>query len=149
MQLVDANVLLYATNRTARSHAACRAWLESALGGGEPLGFSWLVLLAFLRISTRAQVFDHPLSPEKALDTLDAWLGCPAATLVHPTQSHASVLRRLLVEVGTAGNLTSDAHLAALAIEHGATLVSCDTDFARFKGLRWMNPADAAAAVGP
>ena len=140
MQLVDANVLLYATNSAARQHRRCRAWLEAALAGPDAVGFSWQVLLAFLRLSTKSQIFARPLTTGQALDVVEAWLAQPASIVVHPTDRHAAALRSLLEPLGTGGNLTSDAHLAALALSHGATLVSCDADFARFPGLRWRNP---------
>jgi toxin-antitoxin system PIN domain toxin len=101
---------------------------------------SWLVLLAFIRLSTRSAVVERPLEVEAALDIVDSWLAQPCTTVVHPTARHAAVLRELLAPLGTAGNLTSDAHLAALAIEHGALLCSCDTDFSRFSGLRFSDP---------
>jgi toxin-antitoxin system PIN domain toxin len=141
MKVPDANVLIYATNRSAAPHAVCRRWLEEALGSAEPVGFAWSVLLAFLRISTKAQLFERPLSATEALDVVDSWLAQPAAIVISETQKHSAGLRALLAPLGTGGNLTSDAHLAALAIEHGAELVSCDTDFARFAGLPWRAPA--------
>lgn len=140
MKLLDLNLLLYAIDEGASRHARARAWLEATLSGTEQVGFAWIVLLGFLRISTNAAVFGRPLESAEALDYLDGWLAQPVATVVQPTERHASHLRELLAPVGTAGNLTSDAHLAALAIEHGAELCSCDTDFARFPGLRWRDP---------
>jgi uncharacterized protein len=140
VKLVDVNLLLYAINADSARHDGARRWLEDALNGREPLAFSWAVLLAFVRLSTRARLFANPLSVEQALDLVDGWLGQPPSLIVHPTARHAAVLRRLLSAVGTGGNLTTDAHLAALAIEHGADLYSCDYDFARFPGLRWHDP---------
>jgi toxin-antitoxin system PIN domain toxin len=99
------------------------------------------VLLGFVRISTNPVVLENPLSAGEALDYVDGWLDQPVADVVHPTPDHASILRGLLEPTGAAGNLTSDAHLAALAIEHGAELCSCDPDFARFTGLRWVEPS--------
>ncbi len=104
------------------------------------MAFAWSVLLAFLRPSTNPRVFEHPLSAERALDVIQTWLAQPCATVVHPGDRHAGLVRQLLGSLGTAGNLVTDAHLAALAIEHGAELSSRDTDFARFSGLRWRNP---------
>lgn len=101
------------------------------------------MLLGFIRISTRARVFPEPLAPEQALDLVDLWLAQPCATIIQPTPRHAAVLRDLIGHVGTAGNLTTDAHLAALAIEHGAQLCSADVDFSRFPGLNWHNPLAA------
>ena len=140
MKLVDANVLLYATNAEGPQHAPCRAWLEAALNASEPIGFAWVVLLAFLRLSTKAQVFEAPLTPQRAMERMRAWLASPVATVVVPGDRHLTLLEGLLVAVGTGGNLTSDAHLAALALEHGASIVSCDADFARFSGVAHFNP---------
>ena len=140
MKLVDANLLLYAVNEDAPQHAKARAWLENALSGPEPLAFDWTVLLAFLRLSTRTAVFPRPLTVDQAMDVVASWLEQPCAELVDPAERHLDVLRRLLGPLGTAGNLTSDAHLATLALEFGAELCSCDSDFGRFPGLRWTNP---------
>ncbi len=140
MKLVDANLLLYATDERSPRHNSARAWLEARLSGDEPVAFAWAVLLAFLRLSTNPRVFGHPLSPERAFDVIEAWLAQPCATVVHPGDRHAILVRQLLGPLGTAGNLVTDAHLAALAIEHGAELNSCDTDFGRFSGLRWSDP---------
>jgi uncharacterized protein len=101
---------------------------------------AWSVLLGFVRLGTQPALFEQPLSSDEALDLVDGWQDQPCVTVIHPTDRHASVLRELLAPLGTAGNLTSDAHLAALAIEHGALLCSCDSDFARFSGLRWVDP---------
>ncbi len=139
MKLPDVNVLLYAVDETSRHHDGARAWLEEALSGSETVAFCWSVLLAFVRLSTRPVVFEQPLSPDEALDLVEEWLEQPCATVVEPTPRHLAVLRDLLGSVGTAGNLTTDAHLAALAIEHGAELCSYDADFSRFAGLRWAN----------
>lgn len=140
MKLVDVNLLLYAINADSPRHEPARRWLEDALNDNEPLAFPWAVLLAFIRLSTRAQLFRNPLSVEQALDLADGWLAQPSSVIVHPTTRHAPLLRRLLSAVGTGGNLTTDAHLAALAIEHGADLCSCDHDFGRFPGVRWYDP---------
>jgi len=140
VKLVDLNVLLYAVNRDAPNHATVHRWWEAALGGEEPVGLSWLVLLGFLRLATNPKVFPKPLSVDDALGRVDAWLAHPNAKLVSETDHHWPVLRSLIAATGGSGNLTSDAHLAALAMEYGAVLVSCDTDFARFPGLRWERP---------
>jgi hypothetical protein len=140
MKLVDLNVLLYAVNRDAPGHERVRSWWEAALVGDEPVGLSWTVLLGFLRLATNAQVFTTPLSANRAMERVDAWLSHPNVRLVRETDEHWRILKELLGQTGTAGNLTTDAHLAALAISHGATLASCDTDFGRFSGLRWENP---------
>jgi len=143
MKLVDANILLYAVNEDAPLHRPARSWLEGALSGTETIAFCWSVLLAFVRLSTRTAVFPRPLSIEEAFDLVESWLSQPCVTMAHPTERHARVLRELLAPLGTAGNLPTDAHLAALALEHGAEMCSCDRDFARFPGLRWMNPLES------
>lgn len=143
MKVVDANLLLYATDRRSPRHGAARSWLERRLSGDETFGFAWIVLLAFLRLSTNPHVFEQPLSLGRAFDVVDGWLGQPCAVIVQPGDRHSTMMRQLLGPLGTAGNLVNDAHLAALAIEHGAELNSCDSDFSRFSGLRWINPLDA------
>lgn len=140
MKLVDANLLLYAVNADAPLHKEARHWLEEALSGAEIIGFSWNVLLGFLRLTTRPGLFRNPLSPNTAFDLVQSWLECPTVVIVNPAPTHFTTLKRLLAPLGVAGNLTSDAHLAALAIENGAELCSCDADFARFTGLNWRNP---------
>lgn len=140
MKLPDVNLLLYAIDERSPKHDRARPWLEEVLSGTEVVGFTWAVLLGFLRISTNPAIFESPLQPDEALDYIDAWLARPCATTVAPTVHHAVQLRRLLEPLGAGGNLASDAHLAALAIEHGAELCSSDTDFARFEGLRWRDP---------
>ena len=140
MRLLDANLLLYALDRGSPRHAAARSWIEEQLSGQETVGLSWSVLLAVLRLSTSPRVFERPLSLGRAFDVVNAWLAQPGVVVVHPGDRHAAVMRQLLDPLGTAGNLVTDAHLAALAIEHGAELCSCDTDFARFPGVRWLDP---------
>lgn len=140
MNLVDANVLLYAVNEDAHHHERSHRWLDESLSGADTVAFSWVALLAFVRLATKVGLFDSPLSAEEAMDRVDAWLGAPAAVVVDPTKDHGRVLRRLLTEVGAGGNLTNDAHLAALAIEHRCGIVSFDSDFARFPGVRWQPP---------
>lgn len=143
MKLPDVNLLLYAIDEDSPRHRRAREWLEGVLSGTEPVAFAWAVLLGFLRISTNPAAFERPLDAEQALGYIDGWLAQPVATTIHPTDRHASLLRELLAALGTAGNLTSDAHLAALAIEHGAELCSSDVDFSRFEGLRWKDPLSA------
>jgi toxin-antitoxin system PIN domain toxin len=140
VKLPDVNLLLYAIDEESPSHDAAREWLEAVLSDTEAVAFAWTVLLGFLRISTNPAAFERPLTADEALDYIDSWLAQPAATLVDPTHEHSRTLRLLLSPLGTAGNLTSDAHLAALAIEHGAELCSSDNDFSRFEDLRWINP---------
>lgn len=140
MILLDANLLIYAVNADAPLNPRAKFWLESVLSGQETVGFAWNVLLAFLRLATRPGLFRRPLPTGTAFDLLASWLDQPSVTIVHPGPRHLTVLRELLAPLGTGGNLTSDAHLAAIAIEHGAEICSSDTDFARFRGLRWRNP---------
>lgn len=140
MKLPDVNLLLYAADESSSRHDQARSWVEATLSGTETVAFAWAVLLAFLRLSTRAAVFERPLEVQQAFAIVEGWLAQPCATVVNPTERHTSILKQLLEPLGTAGNLISDAHLAALAIEHGALLCSCDADFSRFQGLRWTDP---------
>lgn len=140
MLLVDANVLLHAVNERARQHAPARDWLIAALGGREPVAFAWLVLLAFLRIGTHPSVFPRPLTAEQAAEPVERWLAASPAITVEPGARHLPLLRGLLAASGTAGNRVSDAHLAALALEHDATMVSFDRDVGRFDGVRSRVP---------
>lgn len=141
MNLVDANILVYAVNSDSAHHQPARQWLESALSGSDPVGLSWNVLLAFLRITTRRGILERPLPVSDSLAYVDAWLGQPPVEIVTPGPGHWPIFQSLIAASGTAGNLTSDAHLAALAIEGGWTLVSTDNDFRRFAGLTLLNPA--------
>jgi uncharacterized protein len=140
VKLLDVNLLIYVVDEQARDHGATLRWFEDVLSGTETVAFAWFALLGFLRITTRSQGARDPWPIESALDEIQRWLAQPVATVVHPTKRHAAVLHDLLAPLGAGGNLTSDAHLAALAIEHGATLCSHDNDFSRFAGLRWENP---------
>lgn len=140
MKLVDLNLLLYAIDEASPVHTDARDWLEEILSGTEEVGFAWVVLLGFVRLATNPAVFERPLEVAEALDIVDGWLAQPVAIVVDPSDRHTRNLRHLLEPLGTAGNLTTDAHLAALAIEHGAELCSRDADFSRFPGLRWRDP---------
>ena len=140
MILPDANVLLYAVNRASDQHSAALEALLQGLENPRGVGFAWMVLLAFLRISTRRGIFPSPLSVQDSLRVVEHWLKHPQARVVHPGERHAEILGRLLKSAGTAGNLTTDAHLAALAIEHGAAVASFNRDFARFDGVQWILP---------
>jgi toxin-antitoxin system PIN domain toxin len=142
VKLPDANLLLYAVDDASPQHDLARGWLEERLSGSQTIAFGWVGLLAFVRLSTQARVFSSPLTVDQALDLVDSWLAQPCATVIHPTDRHSALLRELLGPLGTAGNLTTDAHLAALALEHGAELCSADADFSRFPGLRWVNPLE-------
>jgi hypothetical protein len=140
VRLVDANVLLYAVNTDAEHHDISRGWLDEALSGAATVAFSWIALLAFVRLATMTGLFPRPLSLNQAMDRVDAWLAAPPAVVLEPTADHARIMRTLLGSAGVGGNLVNDAHLAALAIEHRAVVVSFDNDFRRFGGLRWERP---------
>jgi uncharacterized protein len=140
VKLVDANVLLYAVNEDAPHHERARRWLDGALSGADTVAFAWIALLAFVRLATKLELFPRPLSVAAAMDRVDTWLDAPPAVVIEPTVDHARVLRRLLGEVGSGGNLVNDAHLAALAIEHRCGIVSFDNDFGRFAGVAWEAP---------
>jgi toxin-antitoxin system PIN domain toxin len=132
VKIVDANVLVYAVNESSRAHAVSRAWLIAALSGNEAVGLPWMNLLAFVRITTNGRLFPQPLTATAALNTVRSWLASPAAVTPEPTSRHLEVLTTMLNKVGTAGNLTMDAHLAALATEHHADIVTFDRDLQRF-----------------
>ncbi len=140
MILVDANVLIYAIDADSPHHRSARRWLEAALSGTRPIGFAWIVILAFLRLTTRSGILKKPLQLERALAFLDEWLAQPCVSAVSPGRGHWAILRKLLRDSGTAGNLTSDAHLAAVALELGASVCSTDADFGRFPGLERLSP---------
>lgn len=140
MKIVDLNLLLYAVNEDAPLHAAARRWWEEALVGEEQVGLAWVVLLGLVRLCTRPVVLPNPLTVEQVLALVDEWLACSPCVIAHPGDRHWAILKSLLRDAGTAANLTTDAHLAALAMEHDATLYSTDGDFARFPGLRFRNP---------
>lgn len=140
MKLIDLNILLYAVHRKAPQHPIISAWWDEALSGDESVALPWIVIVGFLRVSTNPRGFAAPLKVNTAIRYVEEWLD---NSIVHtPTESsdHAILLHELISSVGAAGNLVTDAHLAALAISHGATLYSCDNDFARFPKLRWKNP---------
>jgi toxin-antitoxin system PIN domain toxin len=138
--LPDVNLLIHAYNRDSPLHATASRWWENLLGGTEHVGLAWVAILGFIRISTHRQVLVNPLPVDRACAEARAWLEQPYVSVLHPGERHAEVLFALLRALGTGGNLTTDAHLAALAIEHQAELHSTDADFGRFSGLRWRNP---------
>ncbi|MFN2386836.1 MAG: type II toxin-antitoxin system VapC family toxin [Thermoanaerobaculia bacterium] len=140
MILVDANLLLYAYDPDSREHDLSRRWLEGVLSGAELVRFAWLTLWAFLRIVTNPQVFVRPLSSAEAHETVASWLAQPNAGVLDPGERHLEILKGLLAEGQAAGPLVMDAVLAAVAIEHGATLYSTDRDFSRFSGVDWRDP---------
>ena len=132
MKIVDTNVLLYAVSERSAHHASARGWLTQALHGPEVIGMPWVTLLGFIRISTHPRVFPRPLTVAQATELVQTWLAAPAVVIPKPSARHLALLAGLLRESGTAGNLTTDAHLAALAIEASATVVTFDRDFGRF-----------------
>ncbi len=144
MRIVDLNVLIYAVNSDSPRHEQARTWLERAISGYERVGLAWVVILGFLRITTNGRVMPRPLTADQAVGIVDGWIAHPNISIVSPGDRHWEVLKRVAGPLGLAGNLTSDAHLAAIAIEHGATLYSADSDFGRFDSLNWVNPFDGA-----
>lgn len=140
MILVDVNILIYAHINSAERHAAARDWLDQQINGSSPVGLPWASLLGFLRLTTNPRVVERPLQMASAWEQVTTWLACDTVWIPMPTERHAVVLATLLAQPGIHGNLVSDAHLAALAIEHGLTLCSADGDFARFASLKWRNP---------
>ena len=146
MILVDANLLIYAQVRDFPQHEAARDWLDGRLNGSAPVGLPWPSLLAFLRLTTNPRVFKRPEPMADAWRQVLAWVGNESAWIPQPTVRHAEIIGGLLAAHGMQANLVPDAHLAALAIEHGLVLCSTDGDFARFSGLRWENPLSAASS---
>jgi len=138
--LVDANLLIYAVNARAPQHSAAKGWLDAQLSGTVRIGLPWASLLAFLRLVTNPRIFERPLAMADAWGVATAWLESGPVWIPSPTERHSQILGSLLAAAGVHGNLVPDAHLAALAIEHGLQLCSTDGDFARFPGLRWSNP---------
>jgi toxin-antitoxin system PIN domain toxin len=138
--LVDANLLIYAYSSNFPQHATAREWLDQQINGSARVGLPWASLLAFLRITTNPRMFSHPAPISKAWAQVGDWLACATVWVPAPTERHSNVLGSLLAQRHVSGNLVSDAHLAALAIEHGLTLCSADGDFARFASLKWHNP---------
>ena len=140
MKVIDINLLVYAVNRDSPKHTRAKAWLEQVLAGEESVALSWAVLLGFLRLVTNRRILAKPLTIEQAIEVVDGWLAQSSVVTLDPGDEHWSIMRDLLRDVGSAGNLTTDSHLAALAIENGAEFCSTDSDFARFAKLRWTNP---------
>jgi hypothetical protein len=136
----DVNLLVHAYNLESPVHAEARRWWEALLNGSRPVGLAWVAVLGFIRISTHRQVLRRPMAVKDACRRARAWLSRPYLSVLQPGERHSEILFGLLESLGTAGNLTTDTHLAALAIEHQAELHTTDADFARFPGLRWKNP---------
>lgn len=139
--IVDANVLLYAVDDRSHFHSAARTWLDEAMNGVERVGLPWVSLMAFQRIITHPRVTENPLTPTDAWSYITDWLDADQAWLPTPGDRHRDILGRLLTDGDLHGNLVTDAHLAALAIENGTSICSFDSDFARFPDLRWINPS--------
>jgi len=138
--LVDANILLYAEDLLNPRHEQARTWWDTQLSGTGVVCLCWTVLCAFIRIATNPRVFENPLSLEQALTRVQSWLDQPCTRVIGPTERHWIVFQQMLEEGQAIANLVTDAHLAALAIEHGCELASTDSDFARFSKLKWKNP---------
>jgi toxin-antitoxin system PIN domain toxin len=138
--LIDANLLLYATNGDAPEHPRATAWLEGQLNGSRRVGMPWESLTAFMRLATNPRVVARPLSAQRAWAFVEDWLDAAVVWIPGPTERHAEVLGELIAKYRVSGKLVPDAHLAALAIEHGLDVCSADTDFARFTEIRWTNP---------
>ena len=140
MTLIDANLLLYAANRAVLEHERSRSWLEEQLNGSQRVGMPWETLTAFVRLATNPRVLARPLKPAEAWSFVQDWLAVPVVWIPAPTEQHAEVLGALIVNYGLRGNPVPDAHIAALALQHGLDVSSADTDFARFTEVRWVNP---------
>ena len=138
--LVDANLLLYSVDTASRLHGRAREWLRAQLNGAHRVGLPWQSLGGFLRIATNPRVLPSPLPPVVAWQQVEVWLSAPAAWVPEPGQGYAELLGDLIVRHEVSGNLVPDAQLAALALEHGLTVCSADTDFARFREVGWLNP---------
>jgi len=138
--LIDVNILIYATNTRSDHHVAARDWFNQQLSGMTRVGLPWSSLFGYLRIATNRQAFPGAILMREAWNQVEEWLACDPVWVPQPTDRHAEVLGALLAQPGVYGNLVPDAHLAALAIEHGLTLCSTDGDFARFRELKWLNP---------
>lgn len=143
MILPDVNVLVHAHNSGSLVHKAAREWWDECLAGPQGVGLAWAALLGFIRITTNRKVVVRPFAVRDVMARIHAWLALPHVHIAEPSGGHFARLRAELERLGTAGNLTTDAHLATLAMERGYVLYSTDTDFARFKGLRWVNPCAA------
>lgn len=144
MILVDANLLLYAEDTLSEHHDAARRWWDERLSGSDAVCVCWPVLKAFIRIGTNPRLQQRPLTLNEACDRVQSWFGQPCVRLIQPTDQHWVLFQKTLREGDAVGNLVSDAHLAALAIEHNCVLHSTDSDFARFRSLKWKNPIRAS-----
>jgi hypothetical protein len=138
--LLDVNILLYAYDKDAAHHVAAAQWVKHLINGPEVIGLPWITLWAFVRLSTNSRVLANPKTPQEAFQIVREWLALPGVVVVQPGPRHAELIERLVIENRAAGPMTTDAALAALAIENGAALASTDRDFSRFPDLRWVNP---------
>lgn len=143
MILLDVNILIYGSIASDRRHAAANQWLDEQLNGSRPVGLPWTTAIGYLRIVTDSRIFRPPVPMPTAWQRMSSWLSATPVWMPQPTEQHAKVLAGILELPGMQGKLVPDAHLAALAIEHGLILCSTDGDFARFPGLRWENPLTA------
>jgi len=147
MIIPDVNLLLYAYNEQSRAHESAKQWWENLLSDTATVGLAWVVILGFIRISTNPKLAQSPLKVSDATDIVQSWMARHQTITIDPGHRHSEILFYLLDAIGSAGNLTTDAHLAALAIEHQAELHSCDPDRGRFPGLKWINPIAGATTV--
>ncbi len=143
MILVDANILLYAEDSLSEHHTAAVKWWDAQLSGESSVGLAWQVIQAFIRIGTNPRLHKRPLTIGEATDRVESWFDQPNVRLVQPGDKHWNIFRKLLRETKAVGNLVSDAHLAALALEHNCEMCSTDSDFAKFPALKWRNPIQA------
>lgn len=141
--IVDANILIYAVDENSEHHTVAKNWLTNALNGPTRVGIPWVSLIAFQRITTHPRIYANPLSPATASDIMDAWTQLLNVWIPAPGKHHGRLLRMLTSESGARGNLVTDAHLAALALEHGTSVVSFDADFSKFADIHWENPLDS------
>jgi len=148
MIVPDINLLLYAYDSASPFHTKAAAWWRSCLSGTEPVGLAQVVVFGFVRIGTNARVFRNPFTPAEAAQHVRSWQAQPDVQILEPRSDHVAQVLKLLETLGTAGNLVTDGQLAALAIEHGAVLHTADSDFLRFRGLRWFNPITGVASRG-
>lgn len=140
MILVDTNILIYAEDKLSPLHEEVRQWWDKQLSGESPVCLSWSIISAFIRICTNRRIFNKPLTLDQAINRVQSWIDQPCVRLINPTENHWQIFQAMLLEGQANANLVPDAHLAALAIEHGCTLYSTDSDFSRFPRLKWKNP---------
>ncbi len=147
MKLLDANLLIYAYDASSPFHSRAREWFEETLSGLDPVWLPWSSIHAFLRITTSSRILGNPFAVEEAVSIVGEWLERPTVSILEPGARYWPILSRLLPAAQARANLVMDAHLAALAMEHGATVLTTDRDFTRFDGLKWSNPLEQAGWV--